>query len=233
MSEFESLFGKPRRGDFRCNFIGADGKRCLFAADYMTTDGYVVPDDPMQCGRHLPENYEIEMEKERAHAAYWASRPPPFPPAVITDTPACWSWQVTDEIREHLRLAEESEESEDLMTWVNHRSTAERLFTQGRCGICGVHIGTSGIEDHCHETGLVRGYLCRSCNTREGMNGGTDNVWGRYRAKHPYSILGIREPYSGRGWEDGRPVGYGPGEWPPPDPDPEDRWKNNAMRDVL
>ncbi|MFB7592417.1 endonuclease domain-containing protein [Streptomyces sp. NPDC056169] len=64
----------------------------------------------------------------------------------------------------------------------------------GRCAVCGV-TGLHLAEDHDHVSGLVRGYLCRSCNTREGMTGGSDNPFGRYRVKHPTSILGLELRY--------------------------------------
>jgi hypothetical protein len=34
----------------------------------------------------------------------------------------------------------------------------------GTCQICGVAFGDEFHVDHCHETGLVRGLLCRRCN---------------------------------------------------------------------
>lgn len=42
----------------------------------------------------------------------------------------------------------------------------------GRCGMCGEtpSLGDRLIEDHDHRTGLIRGLLCRSCNTLEGAH---------------------------------------------------------------
>lgn len=37
----------------------------------------------------------------------------------------------------------------------------------GRCGLCG-NDRRPLVEDHDHGTGLVRGWLCRPCNSREG-----------------------------------------------------------------
>lgn len=50
-----------------------------------------------------------------------------------------------------------------------------RAWQDGRCGMCGFREQL--VEDHCHETGLVRGLLCRSCNTLEGMSGRNFEQW--------------------------------------------------------
>jgi len=45
---------------------------------------------------------------------------------------------------------------------------AEMVITQeGRCKICEQPSPNLSI-DHCHTTGVVRGLLCRSCNTAIG-----------------------------------------------------------------
>lgn len=143
--------------------------------------------------------------------------------------PACWSWPVSDEV---VRLLQRWSEPAGEMDWAEHALLmleAVRLYDQRRCAICGL-LGNE-IEDHDHETGLVRGWLCVGCNVREGRTGGTDNVFGRYRSRYPYMILGIREPYSGYGWRDGRPVGVA--HWPPTPADEIDQWKNHPFRGVL
>lgn len=40
-----------------------------------------------------------------------------------------------------------------------------------QCGICGVQESEADVKlsvDHCHETGIIRGLLCRACNTGIG-----------------------------------------------------------------
>ena len=39
----------------------------------------------------------------------------------------------------------------------------------GRCFICGERPEKSLLVDHCHESGKVRGLLCRKCNSGIGM----------------------------------------------------------------
>ena len=43
-------------------------------------------------------------------------------------------------------------------------------WQDGRCGLCGFR--ESLVVDHCHDTGLIRGLLCRSCNTTDGVGNG-------------------------------------------------------------
>lgn len=59
-------------------------------------------------------------------------------------------------------------------------STEELLFmfrnSNGRCNACDRKRKPLCV-DHCHETGLLRGFLCIQCNTAVGMCGESERVW--------------------------------------------------------
>ncbi len=93
--------------------------------------------------------------------------------------PICWEWPV----RSLENLDPESYEGFKIMEeWQN-----------GRCAACGIYADL--VLDHDHETGLVRGWLCRSCNVREGSRHDTSAMISNYRKKNPATILGIRIPF--------------------------------------
>lgn len=204
------------------------GNRCRRKAFYQLGDDWV-------CGHHLKDRrgYAPDIawdvppsEAPRAGARVQATHPNIDPGKASPLTPACWSWIVTDETRALVQRLPALSEAADLLPYVTAFHEALRSYDHGFCAICG--LLDNPVEDHDHLTGRVRGWLCRSCNTREGMNRDPDSVFGKYRQMHPYKVLGIVERYSGFGWEDGRPLGEE--VWPPP---PRDRWRDNAMRGVL
>lgn len=86
--------------------------------------------------------------------------------------PVCWSWQIPDDL-------DHADPHRALATW-----------HAGGCGICGG--GSSGREvlDHDHRTGLVRGWLCRGCNRKEGSADDPTDVYARWRACPPAAMLG-------------------------------------------
>jgi hypothetical protein len=61
----------------------------------------------------------------------------------------------------------------------------QQAFHDGRCAVCGRKKEL--VEDHDHTTGLFRGWLCRSCNTKEGMS--SHPVYVKYRQRNPATIL--------------------------------------------
>lgn len=65
-------------------------------------------------------------------------------------------------------------------------------WQKGRCAACGLH--TDLFIDHSHETGLVRGLLCRGCNHTESHNDG--RRWVAWRnGWNPATLLGVHDQY--------------------------------------
>jgi Recombination endonuclease VII len=87
--------------------------------------------------------------------------------------PACWSWPVPESCAgDPYRVLER--------------------WHDGRCGICG-HLDAL-VDDHDHETNLIRGLLCQGCNLTEGRS--SMPIIRRYRERHPAAILGLQVPYA-------------------------------------
>jgi hypothetical protein len=132
------------------------------------------------CVTHLNVEERAKYEEDKAkQRAFWEPYVLRRAELLLSD-PACWSWPTTP-TSESAPLPEE-EASELLHTW-----------QEGRCAICG-NPGDL-VNDHDHQTGLIRGLLCRQCNTNEGMDGRPWTVYQRFREKHPAMILGIRLRY--------------------------------------
>ena len=126
----------------------------------------------------------------------------------LKSDPACWSWPMLehrplDDVMEHLATRRPS------MRRSLEASQRFSDFHAGRCAICGDPCNNPA-EDHCHRTGLVRGYLCRGCNSQEGIHRSSASIYGRYRERPPTVILGHAEQYFG-GW--GCEDGAEPVEW--------------------
>lgn len=95
---------------------------------------------------------------------------------MITDTiPACHLWPPP-------RTRPTGRPSQVLADW-----------QRGRCALCGTTHGQL-VKDHCHQTHLVRGWLCQPCNTSEGMAAARPPFLA-YRMRPPAVIVGITEPY--------------------------------------
>lgn len=70
--------------------------------------------------------------------------------------------------------------------------TTMAQWQDGRCALCGFREQL--VKDHCHNTGLVRGLICRSCNTTEGVGDGRNLSKWRNGATVA-AELGIEEVY--------------------------------------
>lgn len=143
--------------------------------------------------------HEAREERDRASAARRAW---------LAADPACWSWPVPDDVDcWQAPLPFEVGPGDDQIS----QATADMLMASlrspegrghalldhwqaGRCALCG-HRGEHLVEDHDHATGMVRGLLCRGCNTREGTHRSADGLFARYRSRPPTVILGLSLRY--------------------------------------
>ncbi len=108
-----------------------------------------------------------------------------YPP---NDVPAVAFWLMPDEDPQY----------ED---WPS--STPLHAWQRGRCAMCqvGDWFDTRLVMDHDHDTGLIRGLLCRGCNGIEPHN--DQPAFELWRSGfNPATILGIAEvyisPFTGR-----------------------------------
>lgn len=166
----------------RCTFQTSAGMQCYRAAlpDWPPALG----DDPVRCSltSHLPGDLTIAQvmaERKKWHAA---KKEAPTQWRAGVEYPICWDWLVTSE--QHYRVA-----------MIHRQGGPWPLFVEwhdGRCAICGERPETL-VEDHDHNTNLVRGLLCGFCNNREGRQ--QDGISEQYRLRPPAVILGITLEY--------------------------------------
>jgi hypothetical protein len=136
-------------------------------------------------------------------------------PPGLSDDPACWAWPVADADVAAASACDEVAARDLLQRW-----------QRNRCAVCGDPPNVGGtrlVLDHDHQTGLVRGYLCQSCNIREGQYRGDYGVFIDYRSRPPATLLGITVRY----------LDPFTGDFAEPAPAPAyDKRRDNPMRGV-
>lgn len=200
----------------RCASVTTRGTRCRQFAVRLGDGG------PLSCGTHLHPDRRAAEESRRleVEAARLAALPAEQVAAIerrarifTSGTPGCWSWpsavptfeEVTAGMSTGLRQALGSTEEGRAGVIMDH-------WHAGRCAVCERKHDGALVTDHDHATGLVRGLLCRSCNTREGNVVGTAAaVFAAYRERPPAAILGLtcryRDPYTGQYAQQSDPEG--------------------------
>lgn len=143
------------------------------------------------CASHLTDDEEAAYRARRAE-------PSPFDNWALPPEPACWAWPIpTPGAGDPLLVL--------------------TLWQDDRCAVCG-HQDSRLVLDHDHQTALVRGWLCRSCNSSEPHRGG---VFDLYRDRPPAGMLGVEVVYVSAVTGPARPAA-------PPDTD-ADRWQANPL----
>lgn len=122
--------------------------------------------------------------------------------------PNCWLWEVPtlDELRDQFlsKFGGHAEVERFNLTAYLTQPQALALFHfedwhNQRCALCGIRP-TPLVLDHDHRTGLIRGYLCRPCNFREGVTQGEPvGPHSKYRERNPATMLGMSHTYTD-GW---------------------------------
>lgn len=186
--------GRPTKKDMPCRQFPEDG-----------LDG---------CFRHLTiEEQKVYDNREAEHRA-WVQRSRGAAIPGLPAEPACWSWPIDE--------AALDAEAEQWPALARESPTFRMdLWQDGRCAICGRRGDL--VQDHDHQTGLIRGDLCRSCNVMEGQYG-RGGVFALYRQKNPATMFGVKERY----WD---PFN-GFAEPGPPPWTKEEMWEHNPMRGV-
>lgn len=178
----------PLSAPERCTRQRSNGQPCRGQSVGWSWSSVNSTPVPPSCWHHLTkaERAELAAGQERAEQRYQAAN------AV---DPACWSWP--------LPLDDETETyglSTEILALPGMRQSMRLSRWQaGRCAICDGPAGQ--VEDHCHRSGLFRGYLCLGCNVREGVQGVP--LFQKYRSRPPAVILGFTYRYVGFGYPDG------------------------------
>jgi len=200
-----------------CSRKTRKGQPCQrIATTWMLPSGVA---DPVACPTHTTDEERAALNQARDR--WWAGVLAEAQAARVGRTrqtpihagpePACWEWSVatpfaiwapTFEVGpgDHQYIQESADDLLRLCEDPERRSWFYLSEWQdGRCAIC-TRTGHL-VDDHDHATGLIRGLLCRSCNTREGLDRGDTGVFAAYRTKNPASILDVRirywDPFTG------------------------------------
>jgi hypothetical protein len=110
--------------------------------------------------------------------------PEVIPGLTFKTDPVCWHWPTPETI-----TFKDERAAREFLQWWNRECAV--------CGDLGRGLTPALVEDHDHETGLIRGYLCRRCNSSEWCS--DSDLFRKYRDRTPASILGLRLLYTG-GW---------------------------------
>ena len=183
----------------KCHHVTWAGTRCT-RPRIPWPDDLGIP-DPHTCTTHLDvtERSALEEFLDRTDESRIQDRE--YERWATYDDPACWSWEAPDmdrweEYRDTLPVVARPTLTKEIC----HEALLKRWHA-GRCAICAWDKERL-LADHDHETGWVRGWLCRSCNTREAINPG--GIWEKYRQRNPAGICGVQvmyiSPYSGLPW---------------------------------
>lgn len=139
---------------------------------------------------HLQREYDDNNQVVAEAIASMDSLGDVVDPHIRHGVPNCMFWPMPDEQVMSVPLGDLETYSPRLYAWSTDRG----------CAICGGDRGL--VVDHCHTTGLVRGLICRECNSMEGT-GSLAPYMIRWRSGwNPATFLGIEEecinPFTGQ-----------------------------------
>lgn len=161
--EVPARCGRPTKAATPCRNRRMPEQADLFAVVVAREHREYVPPS---CSKHATD--EEHAEHWRIMAATGEILEAGTRAARAAERVHCWDWPVTDEHRASMaEIAATADATE--ARYLSMRLLAE--WQDGRCGICADYRATRFL-DHSHETGLVRGYLCKYCNTGEGFRRG-------------------------------------------------------------
>lgn len=184
----------------RCHHITHQKTRCQ-RPRISWPDELGIP-DPHSCTTHLEAAERAALEEFLDRTDEWRIWAREYERWATYDDPACWSWKPRDMSRWEEYRDRFPERARPTLSKEICLQGMMESWHEGRCAICGWYGHGRLDADHDHDTGWVRGLLCRSCNTREANTPG--GIWEKYRQRNPASILGVQamyvSPYTGLPW---------------------------------